>query len=53
MYKTFAFIFWTTLALYLVTLFTATYVGVYLTYVAVPVIVLSGLVMKFSKPRSE
>lgn len=53
MYKAFAFIFWTTLGLYLVTLFTVPYVGVYLTYVAVPVIVLSGLVMKFSKPRSE
>jgi len=53
MYKGFAFVFWTTLSLYLVTLFTVPYVGVYLTYVAVPVIVLSGLVMKFSKPRSE
>lgn len=52
MYKTAAFVFWTTLGLYLVTLFTVSYVGVYLTYVAVPVIVLTGLVMKFSKPRS-
>lgn len=53
MYKGFAFVFWITLGLYLVTLFTVPYVGVYLTYVAVPVIILSGLVMKFSKPRSQ
>lgn len=53
MYKAFSFIFWTTLSLYPVTLFTIPHVGVYLTYVAVPVIVLSGLMMKFSKPLSE
>lgn len=53
MHKTATYIFWTTLGLYLVTLFTVSYVGVYLTYVAVPVIVLAGLVMRFSKRRTE
>lgn len=52
MYKTSAFVFWTTLCLYLVTLMTVSYVGVYLTYVALPVIVISGLVMRLSRPRA-
>jgi hypothetical protein len=47
------FIFWLTLILYLVTLFTVTYVGVYLTYGAIPVLILSGLVMKFSTPKPK
>lgn len=51
MYKAATFVFWSTLILYLITLFTVSYVGVYLTYVALPVIVVSGLVMKFSRPR--
>lgn len=53
MHKIATFVFWTTLGLYLVTLFTVSYVGVYLTYVAVPVIVLAGLVMRFSRRRAE
>lgn len=47
------FVFWITLVLYIMTLFTVTYVGVYLTYVAIPLIVLSGLIMKFTKPKPE
>lgn len=47
------FTFWLTLSLYLVTLFTVSYVGVYLTYVAIPLLVVSGLVMKCSTPKSE
>jgi hypothetical protein len=43
MFKTFQMIFLITLALYLVTLVAVPYVGVYLTYGAIPVIVLSGL----------
>lgn len=53
MYKISSFIFWAVLGLYLVTLFTVSYVGVHLTYVAVPVIVLSGLIMKFSRPCTD
>lgn len=53
MYKKSAFVFWVTLALYLVTLFTASYVGVYLTYVAVPIIVVSGFVMLVAKPKKK
>ncbi|MBB1317229.1 hypothetical protein H5123_06215 [Shewanella sp. SR43-4] len=48
-----AFVFWITLTLYIITLFTVSYVGVYLTYVALPVIILSGLIMKFTKPKPE
>lgn len=50
MYEKAAFVFWTTLGLYLLTLFTVSYVGVYLTYVAIPFISLSGLVMLIAKP---
>ncbi len=48
-----SFVFWLTLALYLVTLFTVTYVGVYLTYIALPILVISGLIMKCTKPKPE
>jgi len=53
MYKASTFVFLVTLGLYLMTLLTVSYVGVYLTYIALPVIVISGLSMKFSKPRAE
>ncbi|GLQ32998.1 hypothetical protein [Litoribrevibacter albus] len=42
-------IFWLTLSSYLITLFFASYVGVYLTYVAVPVIVVTGSLAWFSR----
>jgi hypothetical protein len=48
-----SFVFWVTLILYLVTLFTVSYVGVYLTYIVIPLLVVSGLVMKCSTPKSE
>lgn len=47
------FIFWIILFLYVVTLVFATYVGVYLTYIAIPLIVLSGIVMKMTKPKNR
>ncbi|MBK0003310.1 hypothetical protein [Erwinia sp. S38] len=47
------YVFCSTLILYVLTLLTVTYVGVYLTYVAVPVIVLSGLLMKLSAKRNN
>lgn len=53
MYEKAAFVFWTTLGLYLLTLFTVSYVGVYLTYVAIPFISLSGLVMLVARPSKE
>ncbi len=49
-YKTAFVIFWSTLILYLVTLVFAAYVGVYLTYVAIPVIVISGLFAFWFEP---
>lgn len=51
MHKYMAYIFWSTLVLYIVTLCTVSYVGVHLTYVAVPVIIVSGLLMKLFKPK--
>ena len=45
------YIFWATLILYVLTLVFVSYVGVYLTYVAIPVIVVTGLIMKFTKPK--
>ncbi len=47
------FVFYTTLVLYLITLYTVSYVGVYLTYVALPVIVISGLIMYWTAPEDE
>jgi len=42
------FIFWSILILYIVTFISVPYVGVYLTYVAIPSIVISGLICKFT-----
>lgn len=53
MHAKMSFVFWITLILYLVTLFTVSYVGVYLTYVAIPVLIVSGLLMKCLTPKSE
>lgn len=53
MYEKAAFVFWLTLALYLITLLTVSYVGVYLTYIAIPLIALSGLIMLIAKPKAE
>lgn len=53
MYEKASSVFFTTLILYIITLLTVSYVGVYLTYVAIPLIVISGLIMKFSKPNQQ
>lgn len=53
MYEKSAFVFWVTLILYLITLSTVSYVGVYLTYIAIPMIVISGLIMKLTKPKPQ
>jgi len=53
MYEKASFIFWITLILYIITLVTVSYVGVYLTYIAIPIIVISGLIMKFFEPNSQ
>lgn len=47
------FVFTLTLILYLITLFTVSYVGVYLTYIALPVIVISGLIMYITEPKND
>lgn len=51
MYKSFRIICLTTLVLYLMTLAAVPYVGVYLTYGAIPVIVLSGLLAYWLDPK--
>lgn len=47
------FVFWMTLVLYAATLIFVSYVGVYLTYVAIPVVLIFGLIMKISKPNKQ
>lgn len=47
------FVFWMTLILYIITLCTVSYVGVYLTYIAIPLIVISGLIMRVTKPKEQ
>lgn len=53
MYSLSKYVFYTTLILYVLTLLTVSYVGVYLTYVAIPVIVVSGLLMKLLGKRKS
>ena len=50
-YKTFKFIFVGTLILFVLTLIFAPYVGVYLTYFAIPVILISGLFTYWLEPK--
>lgn len=51
MHKVAKFVFWSTLLLFGAVLIFASYVGVYLTYVAIPVIIVSGVIMKMTKPK--
>jgi hypothetical protein len=51
MHNLFKFVFWVALILYILTLFTVSYVGVYLSYIAIPIIVISGLLMKITTPK--
>ncbi|TWU61314.1 hypothetical protein AYI74_20530 [Shewanella algae] len=44
-------IFFLTLVIYLITLFTVSYVGVYLTYVAVPTIIITGFIAYVTMPK--
>jgi len=53
MYEKSAFIFWLVLILYIITIFTVSYVGVYLTYIALPIIIIAGLIMKLSNPKDR
>ena len=53
MHKASKFVFWITLILYVSTLLTVSYVGVYLTYIAIPTITVSGLIMKLTKPKHK
>ena len=51
MYKIAQITFWLTLFLYFATLIFVSYVGVYLTYIAIPTIVISGIVMWLTAPK--
>ena len=53
LYKTCKYVFATTSILYLLTLFFASYIGVYLTYVAIPVILVSGLLTYWLEPEEK
>lgn len=53
MHRLFTFVFYITLALYLITLLTVSYVGVYLTYIALPLIVVSGLLMRLTRRKPQ
>lgn len=48
-----SFVFWASLALYGITLATVSYVGVYLTYIAIPIILLSGVLALLTKPSTS
>lgn len=46
-------VFWVTLIVYILIWCTVSYVGVYVTYVAGPLLVLSGITMWFIEPKEE
>lgn len=46
-----AVIFWTTLAIYVLICFTVSYVGVYVTYIAGPILLVTGILAWLTKPR--
>ena len=46
-------IFWFTLIIWIVTLFFVSYIGVYLSYIAVPILLISGLVALVTKDGSN
>ena len=46
-------IFWVTLIVYILIWVTVSYIGVYVTYVAGPVLVLSGITMWLSSPKEK
>lgn len=46
-------IFWITLIVYIIIWATVSYVGVYVTYVAGPVLVISGIIMWLSAPKED
>jgi len=53
LYKKCEVIFILTLIIYLITISTVSYVGVYLTYVAAPVIVISGFIYYLTRPKRQ
>ena len=48
-----AVIFWTTLAIYVLICFTVSYVGVYVTYIAGPILLVTGILAWLTKPSSN
>ncbi len=52
MHSKFLFISLATLALYILTLCTVTYVGVYLSYIAIPIIIIFGVLALMTKPKN-
>ena len=47
------FIFFTTIVLYCVTAYSSSYIGVYFSYIVVPVILISGYIMIFYKSKEK
>lgn len=46
-------VFWLTLAIYVLIWCTVSYIGVYVTYVAGPLLLISGLIAWFSSPSNK
>lgn len=53
MHRVALFVFWMTLIMFMAVLIFASYVGVYLTYAAIPIILISGVIMRLTKPRAN
>lgn len=53
LYKTCSFIFGLTLVIYLITLYFVSYVGVYITYIAIPIIIFTGFIAYITQPNDD
>lgn len=49
----FSFIFWLTLVIYIGIWFTVSYIGVYVTYVAAPTLLISGIIAYLSSDKDS
>jgi len=51
-HKTASIVFWLSLILTIATVFTVSYVGAYLVYIVVPILLISGLIMMVTKSKN-
>ena len=53
MHEKISVLFYLALFLYLITLFNVQYLGVYVTYISIPIIFILGIIMSLTKPKKD